>query len=341
MKYFGLILPILFLLSCEDEKPIEIKQRDWTIDTDYLRYGCLSGKDCIPSLQEPNKSHVEGDHLEFLNDNDLVVGLWNGSQYIAYPHAILDWHEIVNESGYTISYCPLTGSALHIETTGEFGVSGMLFNTNLIMYDRDTESHWPQMLLTSAEGSRQGEELALKTMIETKWSTWKKLFPNSIVVNSQTGHSRDYNVYPYGGYRSCNSSSCGDYIYFPVPPVDTRLPAKTRVLSIITDNIQIAYPIDQFDQPTILNETIDGATYAIILSANDNLAVAFEASSTLSISQWDPENGTIFLMDSNGNQYNILGRSINAASDDLVAAKSFISYWFSQAAFYPDTEIHS
>ncbi len=341
LKHLSLVISLLIFLSCEDQQTLEIKQRDWTIDTDYLRYGCSSGKDCIPSLQHPNKSDVDGDNLEFLNNNELVVGIWNGSEYIAYPHAILDWHEIVNENGYTISYCPLTGSALHIESSGEFGVSGMLFNTNLIMYDRETESHWPQMLLKSAEGTRQGNKLILNSMIETKWSTWKNLFPNSKVVNSQTGHSRDYNVYPYGGYRSCNSSSCGDYIYFPVPPVDTRLPAKTRVLSIITDNIQIAYPISQFVEPTVLNETIDGKTVAIVLSADDWLGVAFETSSTLSISQWDSETGNIVLEDMSGNQFNILGRSINSTTDDLVGARSFISYWFSQAAFYPDTEIHS
>jgi len=338
---FYFYIPFLFLLSgCEEKSQNQLGSLEWTIDTNYLRMGCFSGKDCIPSLQSPNESDINGDHLTFLNDPDLVVGVWDGNQYRAFPHAILDWHEIINENGYSISYCPLTGSALHIKTDSEFGVSGYLFNSNLIMYDRNSDSHWPQMLLKSAEGSRQGDRLKLRPLIETKWSTWKKLFPNSKVVNSQTGFSRDYNEYPYGRYRSCNSASCNDYIYFPIPPIDERLPAKTRVLSIITETTQIAYPINSFTEPTILNKTIDGHSYSIILSSNDNLGVAFKTSSPLSISLWDTNNGLITLEDSNGHQYNILGRSIDGESEDLTAATSFISYWFSQAAFYPDTEIH-
>lgn len=341
MKYITFIFLTLFLFSCEDEEEIDFLSKDWTINTDYLRQGCFAGKDCIPSLQQPNKSLVGGNSLEFLDDNDLVVGIWDGNNYIAYPHSVLDWHEIVNETGYSISYCPLTGSALHIETDSEFGVSGLLYNSNLIMYDRDSDSHWPQMLLKSAEGTRTGDNLVLKSMIETKWSTWKNLFPNSKVVNSLTGFSRNYEFFPYGGYKTCNSVSCGDFIFFPIPPLDERLQAKTRVLSIISDDAQKAYPIENFEQPTIINETIDGTKYAIILSADEKLGVAYETSFNLSIAVWDSENGEIVLEDENGNQWNILGVSIDGSSENLQTATAFISYWFSQAAFYPDTEIHS
>lgn len=341
MKNFTFIFLTLFLFSCEDEQESDFLSKDWTINTDYLRQGCFAGKDCIPSLQQPNKSLVGGNNLEFLDDNDLVVGIWDGNNYIAFPHPVLDWHEIINENGYSISYCPLTGSALHIETDSEFGVSGLLYNSNLIMYDRDSDSHWPQMLLQSAEGTLTGDKLVLKSMIETKWSTWKNLFPNSKVVNSLTGFSRNYQFFPYGGYKTCNSASCGDFIFFPIPPLDKRLQAKTRVLSIISDNTQKAYTIENFDQPTVLNETIDGTQYAVILSADEKLGVAYETSLTLSIAVWDIENGDIVLEDDNGNQWNILGRSIDGNSNDLNSANAFISYWFSQAAFYPDTEIHS
>jgi len=340
MKNWVISSIFLLLIGCEENSTSDILSGDWTINTNYLRQGCFSGKDCIPSLENPSKSVVGGDNLEFLEDSNLVIGIWDGTNYIAIPHAILDWHEIVNENGYSISYCPLTGSALHLETNSDFGVSGLLYNTNLIMYDRDTDSHWPQMLLKSAEGTRQGDELVLKSMIETNWSTWKNLFPQSKVVNSQTGFSRNYNQYPYGQYRTCNSSSCGDYIYFPIPQVDGRLPAKARVLSIISDITQKAYSINNFEQPTVLNEMIDGKQHAVILSANEKLGIAFETLSELSIAKWDIENGEILLKDADGNQWDILGISIDGKSENLIAAKSFISYWFSQAAFYPGTEIY-
>jgi len=340
MKILLLLLLILFGACKEDDLlASDIDLQDWLVDDNYIRQGCFAGKDCIPSLEHPNTSTVGGNSLEFLDDNDLVVGIWDGEQYMAFPHSILDWHEIINEDGYSISYCPLTGSALHIETESAFGVSGLLFNSNLIMYDRESESHWPQMFLKSAEGSRQGDQLKLKSMIEMNWGTWKNLFPDSKVVNSNTGYSRNYDGYPYGQYRSCNSQECGDYIFFPIPPVDDRLPAKTRVISIISEYTQKAYPINNFEEPTILNETIDGLFFAVILSSNEKIGVAYQTSSALSISEWDIENGNIILEDDDGNRWNILGKSIDGTSNNLIPANAFISYWFSQAAFYPDTEI--
>ena len=342
MKKLFFLSFFLLLGACKDADLLasDLESKDWLVDNNFIRQGCFAGKDCIPSLQQPNKSLVDGDDLEFLDDNDLVVGIWDGEQYVAFPHSILDWHEIINENGYSISYCPLTGSALHFETESEFGVSGLLYNSNLIMYDRNSDSHWPQMFLKAAEGSRQGDQLVIKTLIETNWGTWKKLFPDSKIVNSQTNYSRNYDAYPYGQYRTCNSQSCGDYIFFPVPPVDNRLPEKTRVLSIISENTQKAFPLKNFEEPILLNEIIDGKHYSIILSSKEKIGIAFETSSPLSIAEWSIENGTILLENENGDQWDILGKSIDENSNDLIGAKAFISYWFSQAAFYPNTEIH-
>ncbi len=343
MKVFTLATGLL-LGSCNNSLSTSVPNLDdaeWLIDMEYVRQGCFSGKDCIPSLQNPKKSSIDGANLGFLDDQDLVVGIWNGQEYVAYPHPILDWHEIANETNYTISYCPLTGSAIHFEANGEFGVSGLLYNNNLIMYDRNSDSFWPQMFLKSASGDRQGDPLKLKPILETTWYNWKKLFPNSKVVNSNTGFSREYNFYPYGQYKTCNSNNCRDFIYFPLVALDDRLPAKERVLSLITDNRQKAYPIRNFNQPTILNETIDGKKYVVVLSGIDNIAVAFQTDHTLSIDKWDITGGSIILKNSSGKRWNILGHSISSGTTDLKAARAYIAYWFAQAAFYPQTKIHS
>ncbi|MBT3478835.1 MAG: DUF3179 domain-containing protein [Candidatus Marinimicrobia bacterium] len=337
-----LILSTTFLLvACSNpvSSSVNLDNSDWLINTDYVRQGCFSGKDCIPSLESPGKSSIDGANLQFLDDNDLVVGIWNGQKYVAYPHSILDWHEIVNEEDYTISYCPLTGSALHFETKTEFGVSGMLYNSNLIMYDRDSDSYWPQMFLGSASGEKQGDKFSLEPMLETTWKNWKTLFPNSMVVNSSTGYARNYDAYPYGRYKSCNSEDCGDFIYFPVETLDDRLPAKERVLSIITKSVQKAYVISSIATARVINETIAGENFAIVISGNENIAIAFEANDSLSIQSWNPSTGLIILADTQGNQWNILGKSLNNGTN-LKAANSFISYWFSQAAFYPKTQIY-
>lgn len=346
-----LLITTIFILGCQDQDIEyigstsgttikEVVNGTWLINPEYIRKGCFAGKDCIPSLENPVKTTHDDPIVDYLNEEDLVIGIWDMGQYIAYPHNIMDWHEVANEHGYSISYCPLTGSALHIKTGSEFGVSGMLYNSNLIMYDRKSDSYWPQMFLKSARGLRSGESFRLKPMLETTWGNWKKLFPNSKILNGDYGFSRDYAEYPYGFYKECNSKECGDYILFPIENLDERLKAKTRVMAIITEKKQKAYVIESFDSPTIINENIGGIHHSIIISGPDNMAIAFETENPLTINQWDMNIGSIILEDGKGNLWNILGRSKDGSSHSLTQAMAYIAYWFSQGAFYPDTEIY-
>ena len=331
---------MLLLFSCANL--LNINQEEWTINEDYIRDGCFAGKDCIPSIDSPRYSNIGGNNLEFLDDDDLVVGLWDGSNYIAYPHPILDWHEIVNENEYSISYCPLTGSAIHFETSSEFGVSGKLFNSNLIMYDRKSDSYWPQMLLRSAAGKKQNEHLNLLPLLETTWGSWKKLFPDTIVLNSNTNYNRDYNRYPYGDYKNCSSLACSDYIYFPVENSDDQIPAKERVITIIDGNKTIAAPINSYNAPTIIKKTLNNNSYTLIISSQDNIAIAFKTNKDLSIGEWNISNGKIVLKEtSTGKQWNLLGQPLSGTStnEELPSANSYIAYWFSVAAFFPNVEI--
>ena len=343
MRFFGPLFLIVFIYGCQENNITdEVSDLTWTIDTQFMRQGCYDGKDCIPSLETPNKSLVDGSNLGFLDDEDLVVGIWNGSEHIAYPHAILDWHEIVNESGYSISYCPLTGSAIHLSTSVEYGVSGLLFNSNLIMYDRETDSYWPQMLLRSAAGDRSGGELHLNNLVETTWGNWKSLFPRTQVMNSDTDYSRNYSRYPYGSYRTCNSLACGDYIYFPLANEDERLPAKNRLLTIIDEDEVKAIDIDSYPDPQIISLTIGNSLYKVVISGRDNIAVAFETTRDISISSWDISAGEIILYQADtGKEWDITGQLIAnpVPSERLVAGNAYIAYWFSVAAFYPDVEI--
>ena len=339
MKKLLLIFP-LFIYSCANLS--SNSQEDWIINEDFIREGCFAGKDCIPSIDSPLYSDIGGSDLEFLDDNDLVIGLWNGSNYIAYPHPILDWHEVVNEDGFSISYCPLTGSAIRFETPGEFGVSGKLYNSNLIMYDRISDSYWPQMLLKSAAGDRQNESLKLLPLLETNWGVWRKLFPNSKVLNSNTGYNRDYKQYPYGDYKNCSSPSCADYIYFPVEAKDDRLPAKEKVLSIISENKALAVKISSYQKPQIIQKTFNSNNYAIIVSGKDNIGIVFQTDKILEIRNWDIVNGNITLGEQDSpDRWNILGYALggNQSPKDLSFADAYIAYWFAVAAIYPNTEI--
>jgi len=343
MRYIYVMLLAVLFWGCQENEIVgDDSDLVWTIDTQFMRQGCYGGRDCIPSLENPDRSDIKGSDISFLDNEDLVVGIWNGSEHIAYPHSILDWHEIVNEDGYTISYCPLTGSAIHIATPGDYGVSGLLYNSNLIMYDRETESFWPQMLLKSAAGDRSGGELHLNSVVETTWGNWKLLFPGTKVVNSNTGYSRNYSSYPYGNYKTCNSSSCGDYIYFPVVAEDDRLDAKKRVLTLINDGEARAIDISAYPEPQILNLDIGEKSYVIAVSGNDNIAVAFETVRNIGIKSWDMNAGELILEQiGTDNQWDITGTNLSdpAPSERLKAANGYIAYWFSVAAFYPDVEI--
>ena len=345
MRFFAPIALTIFIFGCQETDVVDDdSDLTWTIDTQFMRQGCYDGKDCIPSLETPNRSQVGGSNLGYLDDNDLVVGIWNGTEHVAYPHAILDWHEIVNESGYSISYCPLTGSAIHLTTSVEYGVSGLLFNSNLIMYDHETDSYWPQMLLRSAAGDRSGSIFHLKNLVETTWSNWKTLFPETKVVNSETNYSRNYTRYPYGSYRTCNSLACGDYIYFPVANEDERLPAKNRVLTIINGDEVKAIDINSYPEPQIFGVNVGNAQYQVVISGRDNIAVAFETSRAISISSWDISAGEITLNQADTeNEWDITGQLIAnpVPAERLVAANAYIAYWFSVAAFYPDVELIS
>ena len=137
------------------------------------------GQDGIPAIDTPVFQPVADD--TFLFPGDLVIGVFIDGEYRAYPHKILNWHEVVNDSvmsdDFVLSYCPLTGSALAWDVDDgsgnpEFGVSGLLYNSNLIMYDRDSGSRWSQMLEQAVWGQRVREVPDRIQVIETTWATW-------------------------------------------------------------------------------------------------------------------------------------------------------------------------
>jgi hypothetical protein len=343
LKDFLIIYLLLTIISCKNiSNPWspEFADSEWLIDEDFIQGGCFSGKDCIPSLEQPERSSITGPYLDFLSDEDLVVGIFNGEKYVAYPHSILAWHEVINEPGYCISFCPLTGSALHQEADGEFGVSGLLYNANLIMYDRDTESYWPQMFLRSASGERMGEAIALRSMVETTWENWKALFPDSDIINSNTSYTEIYEEFGYGYDKLDDQKAVSGYVPVPLSRVDERLPGRERVLAIVSGTSATAFVISEFKEPEIISFSKYGVQYRIVVSGRDNIAVGFQTSAPLSIKTWDiPAGDLIIENNQTGEEFNILGKSLNLPLT-LPMARSFTSYWFALPAIYENVEIY-
>jgi hypothetical protein len=196
------------------------------------------GKDGIPALSNPRLVRIDDPGAQYLREEDRVIGLLVDGQPIAVPLNIEWWHEIVNfdlgSRHLAVSHCPLTGSSLVFDRAaaenGTFGVSGLLFMNNLIMYDRGTaESFWPQMLRGARCGPKTGTDLLMFPALEMTWTGWKSLHPDTKVVSSETGVARDYRVYPYGNYDQPDNPS----LLFPMPAgIDQRRPPKERVLGI-------------------------------------------------------------------------------------------------------------
>ena len=187
---FSFMLTTLFLSGCEKENTTsentgsdsgqDNNSSQWLIPRDQVRDGG-PGKDGIPAIQNPE--FIDANQATYLSDDDLVLGFVDESDARAYPHPILDWHEIINDDikshSIAVIYCPLTGTGIgwdrvvHNKLT-TFGVSGMLYNSNIIPYDRESDSNWSQLLLKSVQGQLAGTAIRTYNLIETTWETWKK-----------------------------------------------------------------------------------------------------------------------------------------------------------------------
>ncbi len=334
-----LFLGLITVTSCQDNDRTDDPQ-DWTIPSDEIFDGG-PGKDGIPSIDQP--MYTPGTVVDYLEDDDLIVGVINNGIPKAYPHFILDWHEIVNDRvgdvRLAVTYCPLTGTAIGWNRIidGEetqFGVSGKLYNTNLIPYDRMTDSYWSQIGLECVNGDLLSRQVETYPVIETSWKTWNEAYPNSFVLNTETGFDRSYGVYPYGDYITND-----DKLFFPVEPFDERLPAKERVLGVIDGGVQIAYSIELFANDRLIQD----GDRLVFGSKESNFIVAYNNS--LGLQDIEMLNGELphIAKDADGNMIGLDGRIMEGpmAGSALEAINSFIGYWFSFGAFYPGIEIYS
>ena len=225
---------------------------DWALPTAYVGQG--TGFDGIPSLQDPDfitYSPISQDPENpfYIQDDELVIVVSMNGETKVYPHKILDWHEVINdevgEVPITVTYCPLTGTGKVWKREGQdaassFGVSGSLYNSNLLAFDRQTESFWSQLEAVCVFGDRRGERMPLVPFVETKWGTWRSIDSNPLVMDERTGINRDYDEYPYGNYRT------SPVISYPLLYEDDRLFAKERVFSIIVNGEAKVFQRDDF-----------------------------------------------------------------------------------------------
>lgn len=359
MKALSLIgfVYVLLFSSCTEDNAMEggngngqniniQNSNNWLIPRKEVHDGG-PGKDGIPALTEPELVSV--DDITWLQDKDLVLAFADGENIRAYPHPILDWHEIINDKtenhSLAVIYCPLTGTGIGWnriingkETT--FGVSGLLYNSNIIPYDRATNSNWSQLLLKSVNGSLSGQKAETYNLVESSWKTWKKMYPASKVVSRNTGYNRSYGSYPYGTYRENES------LIFPVSNSDKRLHGKERVLTVFNGIHIKAYTFDMLvKKNNLIIDKIPGTEILVAGSQVDNLMIAFHTKT---------EDGThmsfqivenqlpVILTDDEGNNWDVFGRAVAGPrkGERLKTIPYMMGYWFSFAAFYPNIELY-
>lgn len=222
--------------------------RDALIPSQEIFHGG-PGKDGIPAIDEPRFERVND--ANWLNDDDRVMGISLSGTHKAYPLRILNWHEIVNDQiggrPVVVSYCPLCGSGLIMSARADgldlkFGVSGLLYKSDMLLYDRKTESLWSQMMKQAVSGDLQGTKLSLLTSQNTTWKDWRTAHPDTVVLSRETGYARNYSRNPYAGYEDQRD------LYFPVSGIDPRYHPKQATLGIELNGKHKAYPYVELDR---------------------------------------------------------------------------------------------
>ncbi len=165
-------------------------------------------RDGIPSIDSPNFVLAKDARLR---DDDRILGVAIEGIARAYPVKVLNWHEVVNDRfggrGVVVTYCPLCGTGMAFEAqvgaqAASFGVSGLLYNSDVLLYDRGTLSLWSQILQTAVAGPLKGTRLRTVALTHTSWADWRSRHPGTQVLSTQTGFARDYERDPYAGYDS-------------------------------------------------------------------------------------------------------------------------------------------
>lgn len=319
------------------------------------------GKDGIPAIDQPRFEGVaEADR--FLDGREPVAAVQIGDAAKAYPIRIMVWHEIVNDRvggrPIAMTYCPLCNSTVAFERrldgrVLDFGTTGNLRNSDLVMYDRQTESWWQQLTGEAVVGELTGEELdAIPSQI-LSWEEFKRLHPGGRVLSTETGYERPYGENPYAGYDQPNSAP-----FALAGRADDRLPPKERVAAVRTGpRSAVVYPFSRLRREAPVEDEVAGRPVVVffdpsVASALDEAAVAGGrrvggaavfarrvGGRTLSFEPGprpgtfrDSETGSTWGMDGRAGAGPLRGeRLAQLVSDD--------QFWFALAAFFPEASI--
>jgi hypothetical protein len=345
----ALLIATLTGVACEDlgvGDPAEPFDLQCSISTSDLFNGG-PGRDGIPALTNPEALAPPNSGIA---DDSRVLGLLINGEARAYPLWLLWNHEIINDTlggePVLVSYCPLTGSGIAFDPVidGEprnFGVSGLLYENNLVMFDRQTESLWNQLLLGAQCGTEIGTNLQLLPIMETTLAHWRQLYPQTTVVTLNTGFPFSYGSYPYGNYDEVDNSST----LFPSSDYGPERPPKELVLGVTAGGVHAAFPfgaLDDLGDLVTVNDEIGTADILVIYHGWSRTAQAFDRvvdGQLLTFSVADTASQRLVDTET-GSEWNLKGIAITGPLAGMSLepiATSYTLFWFAWSVYHPNT----
>lgn len=286
------------------------------------------GKDGIPAIDDPKFwSADEAD--SYLDDGDVVFGLVEKGVARAYPQRILVWHEIVNDAiggvGLAVTYCPLTGTAIAFERGNtEFGVSGRLVNSNLIMYDRDTDTWFPQVLAVGISGPHAGTALVERPLVWTTWERWRRAHPDTAVLSTETGFARNYSRDPYGAYNPRSGYYAPDSpTMFPLMHEDGRFPPKSVFVGARSQDTAVAVRLERLRNSGRVELKAGGQVFTAIHDDVLDTGYLFRGRTQAEAHAGGAGPGGVSW----------------SGGEALEPLNAFEAMWFAWAGFYPETAV--
>ena len=316
-------------------------------------------KDGIPPIDHPEFDSVS-DANKWLNAREPVIVVSVGEETKAYPLQILTWHEIVNDSvgalPVSVTFCPLCNASIVFDRRSggevlDFGTTGKLRKSDLVMYDRQSESWWQQFTGQAIVGSKTGTVLERVPASIVAFEDFRESYPDAQVLSRRTGHRRAYGNNPYRGYDSIDDQP---FLFFD--PVDKRLPPMERVLNVSFGDTHKLYPFSAFRDEPIINDEVEG-TPIVVFSRQGTLSVldgsviadsrqvpsatAYERRLDGRVMSFEVREGHIVDRES-GTRWNLFGTGIQGSLEgrQLKPAGAGIHFAFAWLAFNPDSVIY-
>ncbi len=302
-------------------------------------------QDGIPSIDDPKFVSV-AEANQFLQEADQVVGLDINGDIRAYPLQILVWHEIVNDNvGGTpvaVTYCPLcfTNQVFKRTLDGQtvqFGTSGKLYNSNLVMYDRTSNSLWSQALGQAIVGEYAGVKLERIPFDVASWKDWKRLYPDTKVLSRDTGSTRPYGADPYGDYYTN-----GD-LFFPVSNKDNRLGLKEIIVGLENAGQYKAYKLQQIEDSKVINDRIGNNSVALF-SLHPFMVRVFDTTVNAQKLEFQFDKNASKITDKQtGSEWNFDGIATAGSlkGKQLMRLPFDEGFWFEWVAFHPETKLYT